>query len=221
MNEDNLSREYLESISTAELIALADRYGLDIPENLTRRFIIGELLEVAEELKEEEIKEDVIVTEKNVTELQDLPVSYNETKIRAILHNPAWAFVFWDMLSTITGEEQKEKPELYLHVCIFNSAEEEKPSDVFDIKAAFPCGEQYIMLPETTKAFAIELRVKKQGGPSKGETAAFTNKIEIPQERKEVLNIKPGEKPEVPPLVLLSGISELIREQHWDHRQSF
>ena len=44
-----ISRTYLESLSTADLISLADEYGIDIPEELNRRFIIGELLEVIED----------------------------------------------------------------------------------------------------------------------------------------------------------------------------
>ena len=42
-----LSRTYLESLSTADLFSLAEEYGIDIPENLNRRFIIGELLDIS------------------------------------------------------------------------------------------------------------------------------------------------------------------------------
>ncbi|MEE0998901.1 MAG: hypothetical protein UIH41_04470 [Treponemataceae bacterium] len=49
MNTMIVSRTYLESLSTADLISLADEYGIDIPENLNRRFIIGELLEAVED----------------------------------------------------------------------------------------------------------------------------------------------------------------------------
>ena len=51
-----VSRTYLESLSTADLISLADEYGIDIPENLNRRFIIGELLEAVEDAGEEKKK---------------------------------------------------------------------------------------------------------------------------------------------------------------------
>ena len=55
MSDMRLSRAHLETLPTADLIALADEYGIDIPENLNRRFIIGELLEAAEEWNEFEI----------------------------------------------------------------------------------------------------------------------------------------------------------------------
>ena len=50
MEQNFLSRTYLETLSTADLISLADDYGIDIPDDLNRRFIIGELLEFADEL---------------------------------------------------------------------------------------------------------------------------------------------------------------------------
>ena len=48
-----ISLSYLETLSTADLIELAEEYDLDIPEQLNRRFIIAELLEIADELNEE------------------------------------------------------------------------------------------------------------------------------------------------------------------------
>ena len=50
MSDTKLSRAYLETLPSADLIALADDFGIDIPENLNRRFIIGELLEAAEDM---------------------------------------------------------------------------------------------------------------------------------------------------------------------------
>ncbi|MBP5464584.1 MAG: hypothetical protein J6Y13_05365, partial [Treponema sp.] len=51
MEEQILSRKKLESLTNDELRELADTYGLDIPSNLNRNFIIGELLEYAQELE--------------------------------------------------------------------------------------------------------------------------------------------------------------------------
>ena len=88
-----VSRTYLESLSTADLISLADEYGIDIPENLNRRFIIGELLEAAEEW--DEFEDDL--EESDQLETADLPQTYNETVISAVLRNPVWLFVYWDV----------------------------------------------------------------------------------------------------------------------------
>jgi len=41
MEQTPLSRAYLESLSTSDLVSLAEEYGIDVPEGLNRRFIIG------------------------------------------------------------------------------------------------------------------------------------------------------------------------------------
>ena len=98
MEKDFLSRQYLESMSTVDLITLADDYGIDIPDNLNRRFIIGELLETAEELKNKQSdNNDVQTTDEDSPVPDFLPESYNTTEICAILRNPVWAYVYWDV----------------------------------------------------------------------------------------------------------------------------
>ena len=101
MKKQEFSRQYLESISTADLISLADDYGIDIPANLTRKFIIGELLELARELEnDEESDSDVHLTDDTVALPDSLPKSYNETQIFAVTRTPAWVFVYWDISET-------------------------------------------------------------------------------------------------------------------------
>ena len=53
MDNSVLTRTYLETLSTSDLIALADDYGIDIPPELNRRFIIAELLEAAEDVNDD------------------------------------------------------------------------------------------------------------------------------------------------------------------------
>ena len=49
MERVDITRAYLETLSSADLNDLAEEYGIDIPEDLTRRFVIAELLEAAVE----------------------------------------------------------------------------------------------------------------------------------------------------------------------------
>ena len=49
MERADITRSYLETLSSADLNDLAEEYGIDIPEDLTRRFVIAELLEAAVE----------------------------------------------------------------------------------------------------------------------------------------------------------------------------
>ena len=96
METKNLSRAYLETLSSADLFALADEYGIDVPENLTRRFLIGELLDVAEELVQERLGDDMAISD-DAAISTELPESFNETQIDVVLRNPVWAYVYWDI----------------------------------------------------------------------------------------------------------------------------
>ena len=49
VDDARLNRPFLESLTTAELIQLADRTGIDVPPGLERIVIIGELLETLED----------------------------------------------------------------------------------------------------------------------------------------------------------------------------
>ena len=60
MNDEFISRESLESLSFSDLSNLADKYGIDVPENLDRRFLIAEILEIVEEFNDE--REDMQVS---------------------------------------------------------------------------------------------------------------------------------------------------------------
>ena len=98
MEKHELSRSYLETLSTADLISLADDYDIDIPVELNRRFIIGELLDVADELQKENKNEMIIASSAGTAEDVDkLPESYNETRVDVLLRNPPWAYVYRDI----------------------------------------------------------------------------------------------------------------------------
>jgi hypothetical protein len=100
MNDRSLTRASLESLATGELVKLADRYGLDIPPDLDRRFIIEELLEIAlddEGRDGEGPLEEPPVTEAGFLEPVPLPKQYNITFIEVMIRDPLWAFVFWEI----------------------------------------------------------------------------------------------------------------------------
>ena len=60
MKKNTITRAYLESLPFSDLLALADTYGIDVPDNLNRRFLIGELLDVVKEAGND--SDDMIVT---------------------------------------------------------------------------------------------------------------------------------------------------------------
>jgi hypothetical protein len=95
MEESRLTRSYLESLSTDELVALADNFGVDIPFALERVFIIEELLDLAS--GDELVREDDLENRPDFTEAAVLPRQYNISYIEVMIRDPLWAFVFWEV----------------------------------------------------------------------------------------------------------------------------
>ena len=87
MEGKKLSRTYLETLPSADLISLADEYGIDIPENLNRRFIIGELLEVEEDFDHRD-QDNFSDSVHGVAPVTQLPNTYNETQIYVVFVFP-------------------------------------------------------------------------------------------------------------------------------------
>ena len=91
----HLTRSWLESLSTDELIKLADSYGIDIPASLERVFIIWELLEA--DAGNEHIPENNLEINKGAAVTALLPKQYNISYIEVIIRDPLWVFVFWEI----------------------------------------------------------------------------------------------------------------------------
>ena len=105
-----LTRAYLESLATGDLLAVADKLRIDIPDNLDRILIIEEMLDFSSReegspivSREHEIN-DLILTES-----VPLPKQYSITFIDVMVRDPLWAFVFWEIKAS--EKEQFEKDE--------------------------------------------------------------------------------------------------------------
>jgi hypothetical protein len=100
MEENPLTRSYLESLSTDELARLADSLGVDVPPGLDRPFIIEELLENAAEDEDEADSLNPLeasLFQDDFIEPLVLPKKYNITYIEVMIRDPFWAFVFWEV----------------------------------------------------------------------------------------------------------------------------
>jgi hypothetical protein len=106
----SLTRAYLESLATGDLLALADKLGIDIPDNPDRIFVIEELLDFS---SGEEgcpyANTEPEITDIVLTESVPLPKQYNITFIEVMIRDPLWAFVFWEIKAS--EKEQFEKNE--------------------------------------------------------------------------------------------------------------
>jgi uncharacterized protein len=103
-----LTRAYLESLATGDLLAIADKLGIDLPNNSDRVFIIEELLDFSS--REEGGSSggnEPEITDLVVTEAAPLPKQYNITFIEVMIRDPLWAFVFWEIKAS--EKEQFEK----------------------------------------------------------------------------------------------------------------
>ena len=126
-----MSREHLESLSFSDLSTLADEYGVDVPENLDRRFLIAELLELLEEDIDDQ-PDEMIISEDDVLKHKEasLQKNYNETQISCVLRNPYWLFVFWNLSEADQIMLRKLKDHvLMLRVCCLSSAKDPMPEE--------------------------------------------------------------------------------------------
>jgi len=97
MIDASLTRVYLESLSSGELLKLADRFNLDIPAGIERVFIVEALLENA--FGDEDTNKTVDDMESDFLESAALPKQYNISFVDVMIRDPLWAFVFWEIKS--------------------------------------------------------------------------------------------------------------------------
>lgn len=93
-SSESLSRTQLETLSTGELIKLADGYGIDIPADLERIFIIEELLECSSEGRKDT---DEMQINHSFPETAALPKQYSISFIDVLIRDPLWVFAFWEI----------------------------------------------------------------------------------------------------------------------------
>ena len=107
MDEVQINRAYLESLTTGDLIKMADNLGVDIPSDLDRIFIIGEILDIYSIDEESVSPSENNLVDTVLVESVPLPKHYNITFIEMIIRDPLWAFVFWEIKAQ--DKEQIEK----------------------------------------------------------------------------------------------------------------
>lgn len=218
MDNRVITLSYLETLSTSDLIKLADDYGIDIPEDLNRRFIIGELLEAAEDAND--IKEDDLVPSEKAVRLQkELPKTYNESQLNVVIRNPAWCYVYWDIRTADLDQLTQENGflSLSLKVSFFEDKYAEKARDTYDINVASDIREQYVLLPAEENLIKIELTAEFASKPVM--VIAQSEKIEIPKAASEISSKELMK--DVSPILELSGFQKLLQSQYLQHRESF
>jgi hypothetical protein len=99
VEEARLDRPFLEGLTTAELVKLADREGIDLPSGLERILIIGELLDTLDDARgDAERKSSFPLEERRLpVSSAPLPRRYNISYVDVLVRDPLWAFAFWEI----------------------------------------------------------------------------------------------------------------------------
>jgi hypothetical protein len=99
VEELRLDRPFLERLTTAELLKLADRAGIDVPSGLERIIIIEELLESMEDVETGAGKRapSPLEERRQLASTAPLPRHYNISYVDVLVRDPLWAFAFWEV----------------------------------------------------------------------------------------------------------------------------
>ncbi len=217
-----VSSEKFESMSDADLLAYADKMGLDLPQGLDRVFIIEELVDaLAEDSQDSRITGTSLKFEAarfsgpEFDELEahageeDAPgrleQRYNQTEIRVIIRDPSWAFAFWDISEAdrdkLRGEDNT--------ITLFLRVAELQPSsdghrEFFDIAVSQDDLQWYINFPNPEAGYRVDLCARDGAHP---RLLARSAEIRLP---REILPRARNEfEPDIAELLRLSGSGRL------------
>ncbi len=218
MKEETLDCASLEKLPFSDLVKLADEYGVDVPEDLDRRFLIAELLELSEESKHLD-EEMTVASEFEEGASVVLSGNFNETQVSCVLRNPAWLFVFWNINEQeLTRIKENPAGSLKLRICSLGNPKDPKPAEDFEVQTSSTSQEQYVLIPKGTKYIKVELVFTTTGS---SEILAFSPVVAVPQGSSLVNDLQPGRDMDFSPIIELSGMKEILTEQYKNHRHSF
>lgn len=220
MEKVPLTRTYLETLPFSELVKIADEEEIDVPLDFNRNFLIEEIIEVQEELKETEHDDMIISEEETETKEEELvPRAYNSTEVEMVLRNPAWAFVYWNISdSDRVSLEKAFVSQMRLRVNSFSEKNQEKPDEFFEIQISKEDNGQYVLLPQNKKFFRVDLIFNLDNFV---DILASSKILEKPKGSERFTSLQPGKIENISEIMKLSGMEELLLEHYKNHRESF
>ena len=193
-----MRRDRLLCLSYATLERLADQMEVEVEEGADSETLVEAILEVIKENREEwerqtsaplrfeEKKfdlppEDVL----ELTEPEDahFPEQYTETRIRMLLRDPEWAFLYWDLNPNLTDGYRLANDSGGLHLRVVELATPDvgaakDPVDTFDIDVRLDDRSWYLNLPNQNTHYAVQL-VASAG--ARVEVLAVSNVVSVPE----------------------------------------
>lgn len=221
MENIEINRAYLETLSYADLLKIADDNGIDVPADLSRGFLIGEIIEIIDENKKAGDEIDMMISDSmTAMESDDLSLrTFNSTEVEVVLRNPAWAFVYWNISeSDRISLEKAFISQMVLRVSFFNAKEEIKPDEYFDVQISKDDSGQYVLLPAGKKFFRVDLLFNIDGII---DILSSSKTIEMPAGAEVLSDFRPGKNENISEILKLSGFNKLLLEHYKNHRESF
>ncbi|MDR2900992.1 MAG: DUF4912 domain-containing protein [Treponema sp.] len=200
-------KTYLETLTTGELVKMADTQGIDIPPDLERIFIIQEIIEAEAdfEFDESETGAEVPADHDSILEQVSLPHQYNVNYLEVLLRDSLWAFVYWEInsLDREAYESSSDFKGFFLHVIPLSSKGVASTSDSFTISVGNTDDSWRIYLSPDIRLFQVNLCVNRRGH---NEVIISSRQLYVPQildPADEAIRNSPHY-----PFLRLSGIEE-------------
>jgi hypothetical protein len=213
MDDSGLNRAYLESLTTHELIRIADRFGIDIPPDLERIFIIEELADIAAEDEPDSSPEGEPLEEADFSESVPLPKQYNITFIEVIPRDPLWVFTFWEIKSHDKEFYEKASDFIGYHLKVSSRDPLDKagPDSSFTIPVGNSDTAWYLGFPPTGGRYRVELCAVRE---DEEIVLAVSHPFKMPKLQNPPKTVEGPGTPEEQelyknPLSCLSGVKDL------------
>jgi hypothetical protein len=207
-----VTRTYLETLSPADLAALAENYGENIPKDSDRAGVIAELLDIMTKTAGE--SEPLVETaDELAADGFELPETYNETRVDAVFGNPSWGYVYWDISAADISFICAARAPLALRVMSFDSAGSQLKADSFALPVSLRDRAQYVLFPAGEKDVRIELLLETKTPKALASSPVLHLPHGVPDFKTVALD-------DIPPLLALSGYKDLLKEQYAKRRES-
>jgi len=190
--------ESLNAMSNEELMRLADELGIAAPRGLDRPFLIMEIYEAAQDAAASsadgesaglDLKRSAARAEGDGADVphdapSELPRRYNESAMRAMIRDPEWAYIFWDVREDerSSGREGDQRS-LSVRMLELANGDGDPASALswFDFPVQGDDGEWFVNLPEDGASYVFEIAA--QAGNER-RIIARSNAVRAPRARR-------------------------------------
>jgi hypothetical protein len=211
----SFSRAYLETFTSQELLTVAAQLAVDLPQGLSDRTqIIGEILDAVDERVKPAHGGERERNPAGSEAAQDpksnpfltvrIPEHYNITYIKALVRDPQWFFVFWEVKQSLL--ERLLKTDDFEGFCLrINALKKAAVFSSYCVSVENNDKAWYLDFPAEGDEFFVELCAQNGG---KEEALAKTFSFRQP-------DILPACGEDDSPLAVLSGIRDIpiLREK--------